>query len=319
MSTARYPDRAYFARVAGESRFQAQPLETVFRLVNLMAHLTREMGPEILLRGGTALNLIYLDMPRLSVDIDLDFVGAGGSAEAQRKRPDLLRQIEEVGSRAGYEVKPERQSYAMSHQLMHYTNAFGLRRFLKVDVNFLDRVPIIPPQTQMLKHPFGDDLASLEIQTFTLEELAASKLIALVRRSAARDLFDVAMLADLGELDVEVFKTLVVVRGASYPRPGPDHYGVTTADAVKPQTWRSEVMSLARRPIPIDLTRAKESASSLLVQISELSESHREFLRGLDDGEIRADLLNLGDKSRVLSNPGLLWRLKVGVEALEER
>lgn len=284
-----------------------------------MAHLTREMGPEILLRGGTALNLLYLDMPRLSVDIDLDFVGATGSAEAQRKRPDLLRQIEEVGSRAGYEVKPERQSYAMSHQLMHYTNAFGLRRFLKVDVNFLDRVPVLPPQIQILKHPFGQDLPAVKVQSFTLEELAASKLIALVRRAAARDLFDVGMLADLGELDMETFKTLVVVRGASYPPPGPDVYGVEAADVVKPQGWRSEVMSLARRPLPIDLARAKELAGALLGELSELSDHHRDFLRGLDDGEIRADALSLSDKSRVMSNPGLLWRLKVGVQALEER
>lgn len=319
MSTARYPDRAYFARVASESRFQAEPLETVFRLVDLMSRLTREMGSEILLRGGTALNLLYLDMPRLSVDIDLDFVGAKGSAEAQRRRPEILRQIEEVGSRARYEVKPERQSYAMSHQLMHYTNASGLRRFLRVDVNFLDRVPVLAPQTQILKHSFGDDLPTVEVQSFGLEELAASKLIALVRRAAARDLFDVAMLADLGELDMETFKTLLVVRGASYPPPGPDAYDVKAADVVKPQGWRSEVMSLARRPLPIDLARARELAGGLLGEISELRDHHRDFLRGLDDGEIRADVLSLSDKSRVLNNPGLLWRLKVGVRALEER
>lgn len=319
MSTARYPDRAYFARVASDSGFQAGPLETVFRLADLMTRLTGKMGKEILLRGGTALNLFYLDMPRLSVDIDLDFVGAKGSAEAQRRRPEIMREIEEVGSRAGYEVKPERQSYAMSHQLMHYTNAFGLRRFLKVDVNFLDRVPVLAPQTQILNHPFGEDLPEFKVQSFSFEELAASKLIALVRRAAARDLFDVAMLADLGELDMETFKTLVVVRGASYPPPGPDVYDVEAADVVRPQGWRSEVMSLARRPLPIDLARAKELAGGLLGELSELSDHHRDFLRGLDDGEIRADVLSLPDKSRVLSNPGLLWRLKVGVQALEER
>lgn len=319
MSTARYPERAYFARVANETGFQPEPLETVFRLADLLSRLTREVGSEILLRGGTALNLLYLDMPRLSVDIDLDFVGTADSSEAQRRRPDLLRQIEEVGSRAGYEVKTERQSYAMSHQLMHYTNASGLRRFLKVDVNFLDRVPVLLPQTQILTHPFGEDLPSVEVQSFTLEELAASKLIALVRRSAARDLFDVAVLADIGELDMETFKTLVVVRGASYPPPGPDAYGVAAAGTVRPQRWRSEVMALARRPISVDHAKAKELASELLVEISKLGDHHQDFLRGLDDGEIRANVLNLADKSRVMSNPGLLWRLKVGVEALEER
>lgn len=319
MSGVRYPDRGYFVRVSGESGFQAEPLETVFRLADLLSRMTREMGPEILLRGGTALNLLHLNMPRLSVDIDLDFVGATGSAEAQRKRPELLRLIEDVGERAGYEVESERQSYAMSHQVLNYINASGRVRFLKVDVNFLDRIPVMAPQARALKHPFGQDLPAVEVQTFTLEELAASKLIALVRRAAARDLFDISMLAESAELDMETFKTLVVVRGASYPPPAPDAYEVAAAEAVKPQRWRSEVMSLARRPLPIDLARAKELAGALLVEVAALGDHHREFLRRLDDGEIRADVLNVPDKSRVVSNPGLLWRLKVGVQGLEER
>jgi len=319
VSTPRYPDHAYFTRVANENGFQPEPLETVFRLADLLARLTREVGSEILLRGGTALNLLYLDVPRLSVDIDLDFVGTADSTEARRRRPELLRQIEELGSRAGYEVKAEQQSYAMSHQLMRYTNASGLRRFLKVDVNFLDRVPVLPPETKPLKHPFGEDLPAVEVQSFTLDELAASKLIALVRRSAARDLFDVAMLSDLGDLDMETFKTLVVVRGASYPPPAPDAYDVAAVDAVRAQGWRSEVMSLARRPLPVDLVKAKDLASALLGELSKLDDHHRGFLRGLVDGEIRAEALSLPERSRVMRNPGLLWRLKVGVEALEER
>lgn len=319
MSTARYPDRAYFARVGRDRGFQPEPLETVFRLADLLSRIIGELGSEILLRGGTALNLLFLDQPRLSVDLDLDFVGTPDSTEAQQRRPELLRQIQEAGSRAGYEVKPERQSYSMSHQLMHYTNSSGLRRFLRVDVNFLDRVPVLSPETQTLKHPFGEDLAQVEVQSFTLDELTASKLIAFVRRSAARDLFDVAMVADLGGLDMATFKTLVVVRGASYPPPGPEAYGVAAVDAVKPQRWRSEVVSLARRPLPIDLVRAKELVGALLGELSQLGDHHRDFLRGLDEGEIRADRLDLPDGSRVLRNPGLLRRLRVGVRALEER
>ncbi|MCG2795115.1 MAG: nucleotidyl transferase AbiEii/AbiGii toxin family protein [Actinomycetia bacterium] len=33
---------------------------------------------KLVLKGGTALNLFYLDMPRLSVDIDLNYIGAAG-------------------------------------------------------------------------------------------------------------------------------------------------------------------------------------------------------------------------------------------------
>lgn len=115
------------------------------------------------------------------------------------------------------------------------------------------------------------------MQSFTLEELAASKLIALVRRSAARDLFDVAMLADIGELDMETFKTLVVVRGASYPPPGPDAYGVAAAGTVRPQRWRSEVMALARRPISVDHAKPRSWQANCLLKSRNLAIITRTF------------------------------------------
>jgi predicted nucleotidyltransferase component of viral defense system len=319
MSSRAFPDRHYFTRLARESGFRAEPLETVFRLVDLLNRITQQLGPELLLRGGTALNLIYLDVPRLSVDVDLDFIGTANSTEAQARRPQLLRETEELLSRAGYEVRSERPSYAMSHHRFHYTNVLGLPRFLKVDINFLDRVPVLLPETRELSHPFGEDLPAVALQTFALSELAASKLIALVRRAAARDLFDVAMVSQVGSFDDQMLKTLMVVRGASYPPPGPDAYNLSAADAVKPTIWKSEVMALARRPLPINLRQAKERAGEMLRTAAELEEGHLAFLRNLEEEEIRPDALQLPNPSRVSSNPGLLWRLKAGVQALEER
>ena len=41
-------------------------------------------GDEVCLRGGTALNLGFLNLPWLSVDVDLDDVGSTDSADAIR-------------------------------------------------------------------------------------------------------------------------------------------------------------------------------------------------------------------------------------------
>jgi hypothetical protein len=40
-----------------------------------------------ILKGGTALNLFFLDVPRLSVDIDVDYVGQGDLEAMQAARP----------------------------------------------------------------------------------------------------------------------------------------------------------------------------------------------------------------------------------------
>jgi len=216
-----FPDRRYFARIARESGFRAGPLETVFRLAQFLGQISERFDDELLLRGGTALNLLHLELPRLSVDIDLDFVGAADAEQAQQRRPELLAEIEALARAASYEVAQERASYAMAHLRLPYLDADGRQALLKFDVNFLDRVPVLPPARLAVRHPFGDDLPSGTMQTFALPELAAAKTIALVRRALARDLFDVAMLAALPDLDDELLRSALVVRGAGIRHPRP--------------------------------------------------------------------------------------------------
>jgi predicted nucleotidyltransferase component of viral defense system len=314
------PDLRYFGRIANETGFRTGPLETLFRLVELLNRLGVQFANELSLRGGTALNLLYLDVPRLSVDIDLDYVGTADPAEAQRRRPELLSEIEEIARQAGYDVVRERPSYAMAHLRLAYVDASGLSGQLKLDVNFLDRVPVLPPERVVLRHPFGDDIPASDVQTLALPELAASKAIALVRRALARDLFDVAMLSTLAGLDDDLLRIALVVRGASYPPPSPAEYSADVVERIQPSRWRSEVVALARRPVPVTLDAAKAQAAELLHRAFALTDDHREFLRLLDRGELRPELLPGTDlRDRVGANPGLLWRLRMGPETLEER
>ena len=314
-----FPDRRYFARIARESGFRAGPIETVFRLGRLLGDIDERLGDELLLRGGTALNLLHLDLPRLSVDIDLDFVGTADADQAQARRPELLAELEILAGSAGYEVVQERASYAMAHLRLQYVGADGRPALLKLDVNFLDRVPVLSPVRFPLRHPFGEDLAPIELQTFAVPELAAAKAIALVRRALARDLFDVAMLAEHPGIDDELLRTVLVVRGAGYPTPSPVDYSHEVVDRVRPVRWQSEVVALARRPTPISLETAKEQARRFVRRATDLTEAHHEFLGQLGQGELRPELLAGGISDRVALNPALLWRLRRGAEALEER
>lgn len=316
----RFPDRRYFDRVADESHFRAGPLETVFRLADLLDGLAHESGDDLSLRGGTALNLLYLDIPRLSVDIDLDFVGTADTEEARLRRPEVLGRIEALGKSSGYNVVQERPSYAMAHVRFHYADAQGKPAFLKVDVNFLDRVPVLAPERRLLRHPFSDDLPEVEVLAVRLPELVAGKSIALVRRALARDLFDVGMLRERPDLELNAARTILVVRGATYPPPSPAEYSTDIVERIRYTNWRSEVMALGRRPIPLTLEDAKNQGRELLGSLLELEEGHLQFLRYLEEGEIRPEVLPMPEvHDRVAMNPGLHWRLRVGASRLEER
>lgn len=315
-----FPDRRYFNRIANESGFRAEPLETVFRLAQLLGQIDERFSDDLCLRGGTALNLLYLEIPRLSVDLDLDFVGSPDATQARERRRDLLDALASMAGSVGYEVAQQRSSYAMAHLILRYVDAAGRAAFVKFDVNFLDRVPVLHPIRIALRHPFGDDLPQPMVQTHALPELAAGKIIALVRRSLARDLFDVAMLSELPDLDQESLRISLVVRGAGYPAPAPSEYSPTVVDKIRAARWRSEVLALVRRPISLELEIAKTKASEFIRQTIRLESSHHEFLRLLDRGELRPELLTSSEtKDRIAVNPALLWRLRVGAGSLEER
>ena len=75
--------------IAESTGFRAEMIEKVLHLLNLLDKLNHHpmLKGKWVLKGGTALNLFMFDLPRLSVDIDLNtamlrqYSGIGGSEE----------------------------------------------------------------------------------------------------------------------------------------------------------------------------------------------------------------------------------------------
>ena len=61
-------------RIADKANFSRNTTEKVLRLYSILKFIDQsEISNMLVLKGGTAINLFLLDLPRLSVDIDLDF------------------------------------------------------------------------------------------------------------------------------------------------------------------------------------------------------------------------------------------------------
>lgn len=80
--------------------FPPRALDKVERLLGLLGELGDHpfLKDKIALHGGTAINLFMLDAPRLSVDIDLSYVGALDRDEMLAERPIVERSIDEVAA-----------------------------------------------------------------------------------------------------------------------------------------------------------------------------------------------------------------------------
>ena len=106
------------------------------------------------LKGGTALNLFVFDVPRLSVDIDLNYVDYEGTEDMRRERPMVEEALHAVFSREDYTVRRLPEEHAGGKWSLRYRTAYGDSARIEVDVNYMYRVPLRPLVT-MTSRPLG--------------------------------------------------------------------------------------------------------------------------------------------------------------------
>ena len=160
------------------------------------AHPTSTMGGSGL---GTALNLFVFDVPRLSVDIDLNYIGAADRDTMLAEQPQLNLALEAVCGRLGIRIRHAPSEQAGGKWRLSYTTVSGRSSTLELDVNFMFRTPLWPHQV-VDSHSIGSFRAT-QVPVLDVHELAAGKLVALFARNAARDLFDTRRLLQRPGLD----------------------------------------------------------------------------------------------------------------------
>ena len=98
--------------LAAERQFQPATLERVIRLIDILDAFGADtlIGPRIALKGGTALNVFHSNLDRLSVDIDLNYIGAVGKEQMDTDRPGLEDRIVRLMGSKGYTARREPSS-----------------------------------------------------------------------------------------------------------------------------------------------------------------------------------------------------------------
>jgi predicted nucleotidyltransferase component of viral defense system len=178
------------SREVASTGFRGESLEKVFRLMALLDALNSHpfLKARIVLKGGTALNLFHFDVPRLSVDIDLNYIGAAHRGAMLAERPKLEQAVQAVCSRADLTIKRMPSEHAGGKWRLTYVAANGGSGNLELDVNFMLRTPLWAPKIAQC-FAVGSFKAA-PVPVLDPHELAAGKLAALLARSANRDIFD---------------------------------------------------------------------------------------------------------------------------------
>jgi hypothetical protein len=194
--------------------FRPDVLEKVAHLLGLLDAIQSHpfLKDKLVLKGGTALNLFVFDVPRLSVDIDLNYVGAEDRENMLAERPKVEQAVQAVFAREDFKVRRMPEEHAGGKWSLRYECAPGQTGNLEVDLNFMFRVPLWPVTT-CDSRPVGAWQAT-GIPVLDRHELAAGKLAALLARRQARDLFDSHRILRLGDLEPHLLRIGFVVYGA---------------------------------------------------------------------------------------------------------
>lgn len=295
--------------------FRPEILEKVFHLIGLLNGFNSHpfLKERLALKGGTALNLFLFDLPRLSVDIDLNYVGSPDRETMLSERPKIEEAVRAVSGREGLSVRRSTEEHAAITFFLRYESVLGQGGDLKVDLNFMFRVPLWP-LVKMDSRRIGPYGAG-SVPVLDIHELAGGKLAALLARRASRDLFDVHALLTGSGLDSHRLRLAFVVYGAMNRK---DWRSVQVSDVdFTERELKKELMPLLRKEaqeleyVTQWAERLVEETRKALESLLPFTEEEREFLgRLLDHGEIMPALLTDDGElaKRLGEHPGLQWK-----------
>jgi predicted nucleotidyltransferase component of viral defense system len=156
--------------------------------------------PNIILKGGTGIKKVYHKNYRFSDDLDF-------SLTHPIKDKDLFTHMNEAVDKAREEVGINFQINSKFSKTetgfrgkIYFNiiqNATETPLSIKVDItNYDNEMILLPTEKKKIFHSYSDEL-NAEIEVYSLEEIFAEKIRALIQRTRARDLYDTGMLYDL--------------------------------------------------------------------------------------------------------------------------
>ena len=176
---------------AREYGFNRDTFEKVLRLRTILEFLnTHEyMCEHLLLKGGTAINLTIFNLPRLSVDIDLDFIPNLTREETANERERLTEILKRYMSEQGYSLSDaSRFSHSLDAFHYNYVNAAGNRDMIKIEINYSLRTHVLSSEDRVfITDAFGEPI---KVRTVAAMEVFSKIKSDLFPVLATKDKFD---------------------------------------------------------------------------------------------------------------------------------
>nr|MDO8079344.1 nucleotidyl transferase AbiEii/AbiGii toxin family protein [Candidatus Freyarchaeota archaeon] len=290
--------------------FNVRELEKVLRISDLLEDLFSVgfLKERLSLYGGSALNFVYLGIPRISVDLDFNYRHVG-RRDWGRVREDVEGRIKEILFLRNYEdenikINP---SYPLCRFDVSYKNCVGLEDNFMIELGYIRRYPILKRDDEADFFHIGRDV-SFKVKTPIREELFANKFCLCLFRTLPRDVYDVYRISQQ-DFDREIFRKCSVIESLMVGK-RLDRVDLTSINLVSLDTRLMNLLRSGEKPNFNEIKSgviefAKEVKSNLTNEEIELIDGffgRKEFAPEIIDTKIFHPKLK--------ENPAIKWILK---------
>jgi predicted nucleotidyltransferase component of viral defense system len=308
-------DKRSLSQQAQNLGFVRDTFEKICRLSTVLSFIHRDplLGANLALKGGTAINLTIFNLPRLSVDIDLDYAINNSRDEMMAERVNIADIIKRYMAAEGYEFSNRSKAYhSLDSFIFIYMNSAGMRDNIKIELNYSLRCHVLP-----LERRSADTkgfLTAVDVLSVAQIEIFASKIVALLSRAAARDLYDINNMLNFrlfDETQEEMLRKCVVYYSAIGGETVPETFDVNRIDSLTKYKIKTDLFPVIRKTERFDLTAAQEQVKSYLLKLLILTDSEYSFLSAFRNKVYRPELLFDGEMlERVKDHPMALWKCR---------
>lgn len=272
-----------------------------FKQVQLLVRILPFVSKEkcFALKGGTAINLFFRDVPRLSVDIDLVYLPMDERTTALQQIGEALERISQdvTASLSGIQVSRPNQA---SDGLRLIIAQQGTQ--IKLELSPVLRGNVFPPEERDIVEQVETTFGYARIQVMSFSDVYAGKICAALDRQHPRDLFDVKWLLENEGITDDLRKTFLVYL-MSGNRPMAELLNPHRKDIRS--VYESEFVNMTE--IQVSVEELEDARENLIQSIHQgLTEDEKQFLLSFKKRSPDWTLLGL---EGVKELPAVKWKL----------
>ncbi len=302
------------AQKAKELHAVRDTLEKVYRLRDILRFFDSSelLKNSMALKGGTAINLLFFDLPRLSVDIDLDFCLTVSREDMMEQREKIKTQIQKHMAAEGYTQSPKSKfPHSLDSFVFDYVNSAGMKDNLKIEINYSLRSHVLPTRRIGLQPNIAD--GDFRVTVVDPIEIYATKTVALMTRAAARDLYDLNYMVRYSlfdESELEIYRRCVVFYLAVATEIPPKALDFEPIKNITQHKIVTDLYPVIRDKNSFELSVAIKTVVDFLTENLRLTEKDLEFYSKFRKGYYRPELIFDDPETleRVKEHPMATWK-----------